>query len=115
MVLIHDKGVFKYHITQFRPFADPCPCSLNNHFRGNPPPPIYHFLSLMSRHILTFFMRFITFLVVLVHKFYILVVISLIGKNTHPPFPTYHSIITLEAKPPPPLSLSDMIFERSLM
>ena len=59
-------------------------------------------------------MRFITFLVVLVHKFYILVVISLIGKNTHPPFPTYHSIITLEAKPPPPLSLSDMIFERSL-
>ena len=32
-------------------------------------------------------MRFITFLVVLVHKFYILVVISLIGKNTHPPFP----------------------------
>ena len=59
------KGALKNHITQILPFVGPRPpVSLNYHFRVTPPLPIYHFLSLSSRHVST---HFYVFLYVLLH------------------------------------------------
>ena len=89
------------------------PVSLNYHFRVNPSPPqSYHSLSLSLRCVSTHFMRFIAFLVLFLHNSWLFGVISLIVQSPRPPISlNYHS----RSQPPAPLSMSDMIFERSHM
>ena len=106
------KGAFKYHFTQILPFVDPPPRSLTLlSLLVQPLPPNYHSLSLLLHFVSTHFYEFYYIFSIFITY------ISIIGSDiTDPaiPLPPHITQLSLSEPTPRPLSVSDMIFERSL-